>query len=870
MRDIVITSSVLITAVLFIRFLARGKINPILQYALWLPVALRLMLPMPLYSSSISILNFLPAGLTRENNDVIKDSPTGNGIPAIDDISNISADNATANPLSDNSGNVYPATETFSQDGNASGNIVTDNAVGGGAGIFPMLTDVIKSGSVDTVFTLIWITGMVCSGGYMLLYQLKWKKYIRENARPLKGREKYGDKLSVYTVKGLPSPCLSGHGIYLTKEMAADERQLEHILMHEYCHYRHLDSLWVIVRCVLTAVYWFHPLVWAAAYLSKQDSELACDEAALRQLGEKERIAYGRTLLALIVEEPCRKNKIGIASTMSGKEKGIRERIVKIAGKRRYAAAVSAIVIIVAAALAAVTFSGRNRADDEPEASADKIEETEHDWEAGDKALQEDLEQQRLLLEDEVAQEKERIAEMEAHYEQETRCAGVLSLLSAYDERITIVDSHETIADAKNPADYVQAYYAGGTDALDEDIYLLENKKVSDNADIQIYGMYTKEFGLRGIKVLIGGDVTNFDEEWILSGHGREDNIAVYELAENGMPRTFAWQAQTVNDSSSEVWKLYLCDRYDSGAMAMFILDREEVLEKIQERISFDIIPSECKIEVYDNEKSVGQAALPASVSSIEKITDVTCDGTAVGYILGDEEKELRMLTTLSLKIEQTDEVWYRGLPFLSFPIECGYFGERKFQIGEAAVDTEHGHQHWQNSRSMDEWARTSKDISEETFKDTSEDVSENILAEAFQSEKGHYDVSIRYQNPCPDAARISDTFGERVHPVTQEKRVHNGIDFAAPDGTDVLAAADGVVIRCGYDSISGNYVVLYHELSGEFTYYAACKEILVSEGETVKAGDKIATVGSTGRSTGTHLHFALSRDGEYIEPVFE
>ncbi|MDE7282602.1 MAG: M23 family metallopeptidase, partial [Lachnospiraceae bacterium] len=133
----------------------------------------------------------------------------------------------------------------------------------------------------------------------------------------------------------------------------------------------------------------------------------------------------------------------------------------------------------------------------------------------------------------------------------------------------------------------------------------------------------------------------------------------------------------------------------------------------------------------------------------------------------------------------------------------------------------------------------------------------------------GYTGTTIQYQNPCPAATRVSDTFGERTHPTTLKVLKHDGIDLAAENGTAVLAAADGVVIQTGFDYTSGHYVVLYHEVSGEYTYYCHCAEILVSKGEKVNVGDKIATVGSTGLATGPHLHFALSRDGEYIEPVF-
>ncbi len=126
-------------------------------------------------------------------------------------------------------------------------------------------------------------------------------------------------------------------------------------------------------------------------------------------------------------------------------------------------------------------------------------------------------------------------------------------------------------------------------------------------------------------------------------------------------------------------------------------------------------------------------------------------------------------------------------------------------------------------------------------------------------------DVEIAYDKPC-NFSRISDTFGSRIHPVTQEVMVHEGIDFAAEQGTDIVAAADGVVYATGFSTKYGNYVVLLH-INGEMTYYCQCAEITVEKDTQVKRGEKIATVGSTGMSTGQHLHFALSRFGEFVNP---
>ncbi len=129
--------------------------------------------------------------------------------------------------------------------------------------------------------------------------------------------------------------------------------------------------------------------------------------------------------------------------------------------------------------------------------------------------------------------------------------------------------------------------------------------------------------------------------------------------------------------------------------------------------------------------------------------------------------------------------------------------------------------------------------------------------------------MQISYINPCPSYTRISDTFGKRINPVTNIELFHNGVDLAAAKDEDIVAAAGGIVCKTGYDPTNGNHVVIYHGMDN-FTYYAHCAEILVSEGDRVESGQKIAAVGSTGRSTGPHLHFMVSDNGEYVEPVFQ
>lgn len=128
--------------------------------------------------------------------------------------------------------------------------------------------------------------------------------------------------------------------------------------------------------------------------------------------------------------------------------------------------------------------------------------------------------------------------------------------------------------------------------------------------------------------------------------------------------------------------------------------------------------------------------------------------------------------------------------------------------------------------------------------------------------------IGILFSYPV-EGGRISDGFGSRIHPVSGDVRQHLGIDFAADEGTPIVAAADGTVVKTGFDDDNGNYVVLLHG-NGEASYYCHCKEIVAREEDQVKRGEQIATVGKTGRATGAFVHFAVSRNGEYVEPEFE
>ncbi len=122
------------------------------------------------------------------------------------------------------------------------------------------------------------------------------------------------------------------------------------------------------------------------------------------------------------------------------------------------------------------------------------------------------------------------------------------------------------------------------------------------------------------------------------------------------------------------------------------------------------------------------------------------------------------------------------------------------------------------------------------------------------------------FKFPLASYTRVSSEYGYRIHPILNVKQFHNGVDFAAPKGTAIYAAYDGKVVAAAYSSTMGNYVMINHgdEL---YTIYMHASALYVKKGDAVVKGETIAAVGSTGRSTGNHLHFTVRLNGAYVSP---
>ncbi len=606
---VLITSSVLILGIFCVRRLTFGRIAMRARYLLWMPVALRLLFPFSVGESSFSVLNLFSDGSYVMLQ--IQAGSEGQDVTWADPYSGVGGQ--------DSFGQSAKAEERGPGRLADRGEHAVEQLTEAGECGFGQLADAEKRGPfLRSLCGSVWFLGFLAVGSHMLLSRRRFIRYLKGNRSELWPDglpETFVKRLSargikVYQVQGLPSPCLVGRDIYVDGRAVSDPHSMPHILAHEYCHVLHRDGLWAFLRCFLAAVYWFDPLAWAAAYASRQDSELACDEAAVGMLGESERFAYGRTLLSLLENGDGGRECPGMAFLLNRGKKGAGERIgaLTACGKRKGTATV--LTFAAALLLCGCAFTG-------------------------------------------AAQEK-----------------------------------------------------AAVPDAVVKDVDAL-NADSADDSDAA------------GQDNGVGGDADRSQRE----------------------------EADTVTAGKPE--------------------------------------------EKQEEESMPGSAAEQAAFEETRR---------SRGVMLEKENSEL--------------------IP----------------------------------NRKKDDPAGEGRD-----------DLEKPLVNE----EEGHHDVAITFTNPCPDYIRISGRYGEQTDPAAGEVMTHTGVDIAADEGADILAAADGEVFMTGFDTVNGNYVVLWHVQSGQMTYYAHCKTVDVEEGQQVAQGEKIATVGQTGMSTGPHLHFAISSANNWEDPSF-
>lgn len=348
----IISSSVLIAVILLLRLLLKGRISLRLQYGLWALVLLRLLLPFTIGSSPISVSNFAPTeaqtpppvvAVDRESADQDQTPivvPDQNRQPQVEDQIPQSQTPVNQQPDTQQPITQQPVTQAPTE---------------------PAATDSHNKINLSTaeILQILWVVGSVAVGIWFAAVNLRMHRKLRVSRRPV---EVENCSLPVYVSDQVDTPCLFGlfrPAIYLTENCLGDESTLRYAIVHEQTHYRHLDFLWALLRCLCLALHWYNPLVWWAALASQKDAELACDESVLRRLGDSDRAPYGRALLRLTCEK--RPRILSVSTTMTGSTKNIKERITMIVKKPKMAVYTLIAVLLITAIAIGCTFTGAEK-----------------------------------------------------------------------------------------------------------------------------------------------------------------------------------------------------------------------------------------------------------------------------------------------------------------------------------------------------------------------------------------------------------------------------------------------------------------------------------------------------------------------------
>lgn len=320
MLEILISSSVLIVVLALLRLVLRDRISARLQYALWLLALVRLLVPVSLFHSPVSVAEVAAPAVAR--------------VEALTDTV-VTYER------------IYRGTDTAAE------------------GVFES-TQIIPRWTVRDVARYVWCAGMGIMAVWFLFVNVRLALRLKKSRRPYG----YHSVMPVYVAEGIPSPCLFGlfkPSVYLTEQAASDDAQARQIIAHELAHYRHGDTIWALLRSVCLVVWWFDPLVWLAAALSRQDCELACDEGTIKALGENARFEYGRTLVGMARVGARPSDLLCGATTMTTGKRSLKERVARIANAPKMSVTLAVFVLLIVALAVGCTFSDASNNNPEPE-----------------------------------------------------------------------------------------------------------------------------------------------------------------------------------------------------------------------------------------------------------------------------------------------------------------------------------------------------------------------------------------------------------------------------------------------------------------------------------------------------------------------
>lgn len=387
----VLVSSLLILFLLPVRKGLRRFVGSIGVYALWLFVAISLLLPFPqiVYKtvagrelfqqeSKFSVMN-----LVQKNQKVV-DNKSEKEYNAVKKTS-LSTGKTAQNKLS--------------QQGNAVGESNQPDRVQWKETTVRTWKDYVKTYGLYEI----WLLGFLLIVIKQFIQERKFRKYLLEERScvSVQSTIEKSSRRTCYAIPWKGSPFLfRSRGIkldiYLPEQILSEDEVIDYAVLHESMHQHHGDIWWSYLRNLLVALYWFHPLVWLAARLSREDCELACDEAVAAQLSENQKIAYGKSLLfiAALQHKP---GFFSVATNMQGSRSQLEKRIRCICSKPKKSKCVTVLVLVLAIAVCGcgmTTSAKTSHADQEADTETD----TETDTDTGTDTGTETVTQRQTVM----------------------------------------------------------------------------------------------------------------------------------------------------------------------------------------------------------------------------------------------------------------------------------------------------------------------------------------------------------------------------------------------------------------------------------------------------------------------------------------
>lgn len=338
MTEWIITSSATILIMLLLRAVFRKRISARLQYTLWSLVLLRLLIPFSLSSTPISIMNFV---VPAEQAAVSVPESTPSTVESSE-----AAD--TSRPVS----NYQPPLPQHNNE-SSTPNAATPHVAIPSADTTRETAAKTEFPSISMILRGIWLAGSIAMLVWLTLVHVIFYRRLRHH----RIRQTEIDcLLPVYRCTAIVSPCLFGCSIYITPQALDTPERLQHVLTHGLCHWEQKDFLWAMLRGACLILWWWNPLVWIAAVLSRRDCEAACDERVVRKLGEAQRLAYGTTLVDMIAVQTAPTSLLCSATTMTSRD--MHDRLKLLVQRRKVWLPAVVAVMLLAALCVGCTFTG--------------------------------------------------------------------------------------------------------------------------------------------------------------------------------------------------------------------------------------------------------------------------------------------------------------------------------------------------------------------------------------------------------------------------------------------------------------------------------------------------------------------------------